>query len=435
MNYLQHTYQWFNNLSFNRKITLSIGILTIVFGTLLISWWVLSPTYAVLFKQIDEQDTAQILSQLEQGNIRYQLRNDGKDILIDRDLIAQTRLKLMGSGMQLKGTVGFELFDKSDFGMTDFSQKINYQRALQGELERTISSFDEIRSARVHLVIPEHHLFDKDVNQPKAAITLNLKHSLTANQVSSIQQLITASVPNLKSNNVIVVDQNGNTLSASESDSTSNHFMAKTNIEHYLNNKVLEILHRVFPSNQIMVKVDVVMNYDELEHELVKPQSQGLITHEKEIRHSLSDKKEKKNINQNITLEKSYQFGSKKELFKRANGTIERLSISVVVPKDTDAQTIAQLQRLVKSTVGFSEQRGDVINIEALITTLPEPSALTPPTPETEINSPFTRNMHFYFLTVLIVMSSLGLIILNRIRMKKRHLLLVELTHWLTQHE
>jgi len=246
VNYIKQALEWFNTLSRQRKLNLSLSMLFITLITALLSWWALSPTYAVLFNHVDEQDANQILSQLEHANINYQLRNQGRDILIDKNLIAKTRLKIMGSGMQLTGSVGFELFDKSDFGMTDFSQKINYQRALQGELERTISSFDEVRQARVHLIIPESHLFDKEENQPKAAITLHLKQALTPEQVKSMQQLITASVAHLTSNNVVVVDQNGNTLSASEEDSSQTQFTTKKTIEHYLNDKVTQILYKIF---------------------------------------------------------------------------------------------------------------------------------------------------------------------------------------------
>jgi flagellar M-ring protein FliF len=396
---------------------------------------VLSPTYAVLFTHLDEQDANHILSQLEQAQINYQLRNGGKDILIDKNLIAKTRLKIMGSGMQLTGSVGFELFDKSDFGMTDFSQKINYQRALQGELERTIASFDEVQQARVHLVIPESHLFDKEANQPKAAVTLHLKQALTPKQVRSIQLLVTASVAHLSINKVVVVDQNGNTLSTDEEDNVTSQFTTKKTIEQYLNDKVTQMLSKIFTTNQVMVKIDVAINYDELQRELIKPQSQGQVIHEKEVKHSSSGKTEKDKTNQEVTLEKSYQFGSEKELFKQASGTIERLSISVVLPQNTDGKTIAQVQRLVKSTVGFNEKRGDVISVEALIA--PNPHAAIPVSSFSPKTEPYQidKNTILYFLILFVFISAAGTLIIRRVQHKKRQLLLLELTQWLNHHE
>lgn len=418
-----------------RKLTLSVAVVCIVLITTLLSWWTLSPTYAVLFNHLDEQDAHKILGQLEQDNISYQLRSGGSDILIDKNLIAKTRLKIMSSGMQFTGSVGFELFDKSDFGMTDFSQKINYQRALQGELERTISSLDEIRYARVHLIIPESHLFDKEENQPKAAITLHLKNSLTPKQVRSIQQLVSASVAHLSVNSVVVVDQNGNTLSPSEEEDSLAQFTTKKNIELYLNSKVAQMLHKIFPKNQVVVKIDATINYDELQRELIKPQSQGQISHEKEINHSVTGKTEKDKTNQDVTLEKSYELGSEKESFKRANGTIEHLSISVVLPRDTDKETIAQVERLVKNTVGFNAQRGDVISIEALITAKPQaPPPVVPLTAE-KITHQFDKTVWSYFLILFLFISTMGVLVVKRIRHKRRQLLLIELTQWLTHNE
>lgn len=435
MNYLQQTQQWFNALSTQRKLSMTLSLVLITLLTAFLSWWVLAPSYAVLFNHLDEQDANQILSQLEQEKINYQLRNGGNDILIDKNLIAKTRLKIMGSSMRLNGSVGFELFDKSDFGMTDFSQKINYQRALQGELERTIASFDEIRQARVHLVIPETHLFDKEENQPKAAVTLQVKQALTPKQVRSIQQLVTASVAHLSINNVIIVDQYGNTLSTVEEDASSTQFTTKKTIEQYLNDKVMQILHKIFTKNQVMVKIDASINYDELQRELIKPQSQGQITHEKEIKHSSSGKTEKDKTNQEVTLEKSYQLGSEKELFKRASGTIEKLSISVVLPQNTDKQMIAQVQRLVKNTVGFSEKRGDMISVEALIAPHANPSIPTISFNPKNAPHPIDKNIILYFIILFIIMSAAGTLLIKRARLRRRQLLLIELTQWLTHHE
>lgn len=435
MNYLLQIKQWVSNLSLQRKLSVLLSLVFIVLMTSLTCWWVLSPAYSVLFNHLDDQDANQILSQLEQEHINYQLGNHGSEILIDKNLITKTRLKIMGSGMHMIGNVGFELFDKSDFGMTDFSQKINYQRALQGELERTISGFDEVRQARVHLNIPERHLFDKEENQPKAAITLNLKHPLTPQQVRSIQQLVTASVSHLSFNNVVVVDQNGNTLSANDEDNSITQFTTKKTIEHYLNEKVNQMLHQIFTQQQVMVKIDAAINYDELQRELIKPQSHGQITHEKEIKHSSSGKTEKDKTNEEVTLEKSYQFGSEKELFKRASGTIERLTISVVLPEDTDPQTIIQIERLVKSSVGFNEQRGDIISVEALIAVKPVSSTPAISFNPEKASNPLDKTAVLYFLILCTVVSAGSVLIIRRVRMKKRQLLLIELTQWLTHNE
>ena len=437
MNYLHSVQLAFNCLTLRRKISLSLTIAVIIITTTLLCWWVLSPSYAVLFTQLDEQDAQHILSQLEQDNISYQLRHGGSDILIDKELIAKTRLKIMGSGMPLAGNVGFELFDKNDFGMTDFSQKINYQRALQGELERTIASFDEIRQARVHLVLPENHLFAEENNQPSAAITLHLKHPLSPKQVQSIQQLVSASVAHLRVKKVVVVDQNGNTLSPNEEDNTYNQLSTKKTIEHYLNNKVSQILYKIFNNQQVMVKIDVAINYDELKRELIKPQTEGIVTHEKKTEHATKDKTAKNKDQKDISLEKSYQFGSEKELFTRARGTIEHLSISVVLPQNTNPKMIAQIKRLVQNAIGFNEQRGDLISIEALIS---EPAVTSPPKMQiqTDNTAPQTDkrfSVSVYYAAFFLCFIGTTTVLIRQSRIKKRQALLIELTHWLHHHD
>jgi flagellar M-ring protein FliF len=436
MNYVHEFTAWFWQLSRKQKISLSLSTAFILCATLTLSIWVLSPSYAVLFTQLDEQDASKIVNQLESSQIPYQLRHDGRDILIDKDLIAKTRLNIMSSGLNLAGSVGFELFDKNDFGMTDFSQKINYQRALQGELERTIVSFEEISQARVHLVIPETHLFTQEQNQPKAAVTVHLKSPLTAKQVQSIQQLVSASVAHLSLKNVVVVDHNGNTLSSNQNDlSNSNQLTNKKTIETYLTHKVTPLLEQIFPNQHVMVKVDVLLNYDELQRERVQPQTQGLVTHEKQIEHHTGDKTAKDKQKQDITSEKSYELGHEKELFKRAHGTIERLSISVVLPKNTPLKTQEQVQRIVKNTIGFDSQRGDLISVEALIAEQTTPVVNESSLPSLIINTSKDMSLLPYYLAFILCSGTAGVLLLRKKNTQKREALLIELTQWLDQHD
>lgn len=433
MNYLvQQCTEWFQAHDKKRQAYLVGGSLVITIITSALLYWVITPGYGVLFNHLDNRDANQILAQLEQSNIPYQLRNQGSEILIDKQLIDKTRIKLMGSDLGLTHSVGFELFDKTDFGMTDFSQKINYQRALQGELERTIASLEEVKQARIHLVIPESHLFQQESNLPRVAVTLHLAHPLTATQVKSIQQLLTASVANLPATNVVIVDQNGNSLTNLDEDSSTNHFTAKKSIERYLNEKVTQMLSRIFTDEDVMVKIDATLNYDELQRELVKPRSDGLITHEKQTKHAIisTNKADKKPTNQDFTSEKSYEFGREKEQFTRANGTIERLTISVVVPHATDPEKIGQVERLVKSIVGFNAKRGDTISVEALLVTS-KPSATTPLVQPLKHKA---SNSFWLFGIPLVVLLSVSLYWYRHKRLLVRQQLLTELNHWLIEH-
>lgn len=429
MNYYTIIKDWFISQPQQKKWVMASALTLFILTTTTLSLWVFSTDYGVLFNHLDTRDANQIINQLEQDDIPYRLDNEGQDILIDKNKIEKTRIKLMGSGMQLTGNVGFELFDKSDFGMTDFSQKINYQRALQGELERTINSLDEVRLARIHLVIPESHLFQQEDNLPRAAVTLHLRRPLSQQQVQSIQQLITASVARMPEKNVIIVDQNGNRLTMQTKAENANHFTHKKRVESYLTAKVMQMLKPVF-ADQVMVKIDATLNYDRLEREVVKPQQQGLVTHEKETRHSSGNNKNKETNNQDLTLEKTYQFGNEKERFIRADGNLERLTISVILPKDTDLATMNQVDHLVKSVVGFDGRRGDTISLEALIQPRQTPKLKT----RLSFSQPQPVNFHPMIASGIILLLLMSGFQHLRLRKKKRQLLLIELTSWLNHH-
>jgi flagellar M-ring protein FliF len=427
MNLLEQSLDWFRSKPTTQRMGLLGAIFIIIVLTICLMVWAISPGYGVLFRHLTPEEAQPILRQLDEAHISYQLQNQGADILIDKQLVDKTRLQIMASPVQFSRSVGFELFDKTDFGMTDFSQKVNYQRALQGELERTIMSIEEVKQARVQLTIPEQHLFSEENNQPRAAVTLHLKHHLNPQQIRSIQKLIAASVTHLPLKNVVMVDQSGHGLISDDDDGSSNHFSTKRKLESYLTQKVTEILHPIFTPNPVTVKIDARLNFDEIQRERTKPNAKGLVTHEKETTHSSTEKSGKSPIKQDLTREKSYQFGEEKERFTRANGTIERLTVSVVLPKNTDLETIKRVEGLVQSVVGFDKLRGDMIHVEALIAqyvSLPAPIQIQPTKPP-------------YFLALFGIMSLLltfGIIRYVR-RKQQRRYLLAELNAWLIQHD
>ncbi len=357
----------FKNLPKTKKLSLLGlgGVILLVTLCLLI--WQFIPNYAILFNQLDAKDARQIVNQLEEKNIRYKLGDDGRAILVDKDQVEKLRLSLMGANLQLSGSVGFELFDKSDFGMTDFSQKINFQRALQGELEKTIASLEEIKSARVHLVLPEKRLFEHS-NTPSAAVTLHLKtgSQLKSKQVRSIQSLVAASVQNLNLKNIVIVDGQGKTLSIEDDEGFDTRFSAKKNMESYLKNKARSMLETIFPQKQININVDVTLNYDAIEtsKENYLPEDNRVLTHLKETKHSKGNLK-KENSN-DLSVEKSYQYGRIIEKKKLSTGNIKQLSVSVVIPQQVNIEVQKQIEDVVKSAIGFNGQRGDIVSVQAI---------------------------------------------------------------------
>lgn len=151
-------HKW-SELSSLAKAGLISGVILILGSLLLGSLWLLNDDYQILFSELNAQDASAMVTELDRMKIPYRLAEGGTAILVERDAVYKTRLKLMGKGLDLRGGVGFEIFNNADLGMTEFAQKVNFQRALQGELARTIMSLDEVKSARVHLVLPDwvHH--------------------------------------------------------------------------------------------------------------------------------------------------------------------------------------------------------------------------------------------------------------------------------------
>ncbi|HYD37221.1 MAG TPA: flagellar basal-body MS-ring/collar protein FliF, partial [Allosphingosinicella sp.] len=198
-----------------------IRLLALVFAALFVVlalgyYFFIRADYAVLYSSLRPADASAIVAELDSKGVAYELRDQGTTILVPQAEADSVRLAIVRSDAPLKGSTGFELFNKSDMGLTDFAQKINYQRALQGELSRTIMMMDGIENARVHLTIPERTLFRGNRSEPKAAVTLTLQRGKAVDEarVAGIQRLVAAAVPDLKLVDVVVLDEVGRIISA-----------------------------------------------------------------------------------------------------------------------------------------------------------------------------------------------------------------------------
>ncbi|WP_088307329.1 flagellar basal-body MS-ring/collar protein FliF [Novosphingobium sp. B 225] len=179
-------------------------------------WYLFIHTpYVAAFTQLKTDDAALIVDELKKQKTPYELAESGSTILVPQDQVDAVRLAILGGGLPLKGTVGFELFNKSDMGLTEFAQKINYQRALQGELARTLMTLDNVESARVHVTLPEDGVFRDDRRPAKASVTLmpKLGTSIDGQTIVGIQRLVASAVEGLDAINVVVLDDAGRQLS------------------------------------------------------------------------------------------------------------------------------------------------------------------------------------------------------------------------------
>jgi flagellar M-ring protein FliF len=216
---------------------------------------------ALLYSNLDLKEASEITAALDQANIKYDAKGDGSTIMVARDKVASTRLMLSSKGLPTSGSVGYEIFDNaSALGQTDFVQNLNRQRALEGELARTIRSLDGVTSARVHLVLPRRQLFEEEAGAPTASIVVGLGHrDLSGDQVRSLRNLVAGAVPNLKPEHVTVVDESGKMLAAgSEDDAASAGAMAddrKTEVEERLRRAIRDVVEGVVGPGKARVQV------------------------------------------------------------------------------------------------------------------------------------------------------------------------------------
>ncbi|WP_448661560.1 flagellar basal-body MS-ring/collar protein FliF [Sphingomonas sp. CJ20] len=192
------------------------GVFALVVALLAVGYFLFLRTeYAVLAQGLRPTDASAIVAELDKRGVAYRLRDGGATILVPEGQADATRVAIAGSDAAARGQIGFELFNKSDMGLTNFAQKINYQRALQGELVRTIMAMEGVDTARVHLALPEKALFRGDRVEPSAAVTVTMKPGQTADpaRVSGIQQLVAAAVPDLPRPKVVVLDGGGHVIS------------------------------------------------------------------------------------------------------------------------------------------------------------------------------------------------------------------------------
>lgn len=383
--------EWKNGLSRSARVGLVSGVLVIVGLLAVLSYWVLSPAYQVLFSDLDPQDGSVIIAELERMKIPYQLADGGRSILIDQDQVYKTRLKLMGKGVNLKGTVGFEIFNESEFGMTDFAQKINYQRALQGEIARTIMGLDEVMSARVHLTIPETGLLKKGDGQAKASITVATKAGQTLNkeQVSGIQRMVAAAIPQIEPSAVTILDSRGVALTkASSADdqgvgNAEGRLGLKQQTENYLTQKVVVILDRALGPGRAIVSVDVTLDHNQVKitredvvpvasqnadpNGAVKSFKQQTKTNRQGRRAAeaaslqLSESLLGTETMSDSTEETEYLHGRKVEQIIGAPGSIKHLSVGVILPAEIGEVKLDKLSKVIEMAVGLNPSRGDAL--------------------------------------------------------------------------
>jgi flagellar M-ring protein FliF len=388
--------QFLSNLSRRARLGFVLGVLAIVGLGGAVAWWAAHPDYGVLFRDLKEADAAEITAALGQMQVPYHIADGGHSILVPENAVYDTRMKLVSQGVPKGGSVGFELFKDSDYGVTEFAQRVNFQRALQGELERTIDAMDEVSSSRVHLTIRREDMFAHDGDASKASVTIAIKPGkhLEARQVVGIQRLLASAVEGLSSDAVVVLDGNGSVLSAHGVDGVAavgDRMDEQARLELQLRQKVGTLLHRVLANDDFTVSVDVRVNYDHVkqvrEHLIAQGKDgNGLLVREKTGSTGRSaddsDPDHAKAGSSTSDREVEYAHGREQEEIEQAPGRIERISVGIVVPDAIPQTELSKLSDVVSAGLGLDLSRGDKVDIASIappaVAAVEKPHSLAP---------------------------------------------------------
>ncbi|MBO9649279.1 MAG: flagellar M-ring protein FliF [Variovorax sp.] len=253
------------------KLPMIVGGAALVAAAAAFTLWNHGPEYKVLYTNVSDRDGGAIIASLQQMNVPYKFAEGGGAILIPGDKVPEARLKLAAQGLPKAGGVGFELMDNQKFGTSQFAEQVNYQRALEGELARSIESIASVESARVHLAIPKPSLFVREQKKPSASVVLTLQRgrSIDEGTVSAIAHMISSSVPELDAKSVTVVDQRGNLLSAANSGARGldvSQLKYTQEIEQGYIRRIEAILQPIVGANNVRAQVAADIDFSTVEH-------------------------------------------------------------------------------------------------------------------------------------------------------------------------
>jgi len=407
--------QIWKQLGVSQRISVIAATLVLVAGLTVIAFWSSHPDYGLLYGKLSDTEASKVIAALDEAKVPYKVGSGGS-ILVPSDKVYEMRMQLAGKGIPSGDGVGFEIFDKPNFGISDFVQRANYIRAVEGELARTIGQINEVEAARVMIVMPENRLLlDKD-KHPTASVFVRVTGTtqLQPSSVNAIRFLVANSVEGLSPNSVTVVDNMGNMLSANDDDDSiasfsSSQLSAQRNLEQYLSRKAQDMLEKVIGPGQAVVRVSAEINFNTLTttEEKFDPDGQVVRTQTKNdestdatttsstaavgiTANTSTDTNSTKvaaapvtnSNNRKTTSTVEYEIGKTTSSTIQAAGGIKRLSAAVTVASQYQGEgadrkivnrtpeELEQLKQIVSNAIGIQtgadNTRGDSITLEEL---------------------------------------------------------------------
>lgn len=418
--------EWMNRLRANPRIPLLIAGAAAIAIIVAMVLWAKQPDYRVLYSNVSDQDGGAIVTQLTQMNIPYRFSETGGAIEVPADKVHELRLRLAQLGLPKGGAVGFELLDQEKFGISQFSEQVNYQRALEGELARTIETLGPVKSARVHLAMPKPSLFVREQKSPSASVTVNLApgRAMDEGQISAVVHLVSSAVAGLPPGNVTLVDQSGRLLTQSNTsgrDLNDAQLKYAADVEGRVQRRIEAILSPIVGNGNVHAQVNAQIDFDNKEQTEEQYHPNGnpseAVMRSRQLNESeqvggpypggvpgaLSNQpapannapitanapqngQQNQNAQQTTTSTATsagprntqrnettnYEVDRTIRHTKMNVGDVQRLSVAVVVnyrtladgkPLPLTADQLKQIEDLTREAMGFSQQRGDTLNV------------------------------------------------------------------------
>jgi flagellar M-ring protein FliF len=387
-NLAKYSMEVFNKLTMQQRIMLG-GVVAAAFILLGVTLFYMNePTYSTLYSNLAQEDASKVVETLTAQKVPYKIEDNGQTIKVQKDKVYETRLSLASKGIPSTGVIGYEIFDKTTVGMSEFMQKLNYKRAIEGELARTIGQQEGVEGVRVSIVIPQKAVFKEEEKPTTASVVLKLKNNYnpTKTYITAITNLVSSSVEGLTQPHVTIIDTKGRLLSKEVDESplatsSSKQYEVKQQIENYLSQKAQSILDNIVGYGNSMVQITADVDFAQVEKtmETYDPDSQVAISQQtiqsNNNGRNLADSTAQTNQNNTVNYEISKTIAKVIE----GSGNIKRLSVSAVINdevkevwrgnknvevyKPRPQDQMKKLEEIVKNAVGVDPKRNDQFSI------------------------------------------------------------------------